>query len=144
MRRQSCLHVGNSQSGVRGCVLSQCCGCVRSLSSVELCDVLSSSSLLWPSEPGKKWGVFTLVRSASLGDCLVSTGLRRCFCGPGWACVGPPRQPCTHPERGVVMPPPLLLRVAMRVEMGNRVALWNPSHLRFACELETTFQWMVR
>jgi len=43
----TCSHHPQTQ---RKTVLSECCGCVRSLSSVELCDVLSSSSVLWAEE----------------------------------------------------------------------------------------------
>jgi hypothetical protein len=48
VRRQPCLHVGRSVrcAWVGWCVLSQCCVRVRSLSSVELCDVLGSGR--WP------------------------------------------------------------------------------------------------
>jgi len=43
-----CLHVGKSVRCAWGgwCVLSRCCVCVRSLSSVELCDALSLGR--WP------------------------------------------------------------------------------------------------
>ena len=33
---------------------------------------------------------------------------------------------------------------AAPIMVRPREALWNPSHLRFACELGTTFQWRVR